>query len=145
MHKKQKRNPKMQTFKLWKSYFHFEQLVKNKHRYIFNSEIKYFLETILETSKSRIEKIRKGSVLWRAQLGHDYEPHYEGKQYIDDFPCPFNPKRMKPLKNSASEGRANPKGISYLYLATNMNTVMAEVRPWISASISLGQFQLLKI
>lgn len=134
----------MLTFKSWQSYFYFEQAVKNKNRYIFGPDIKGFLKTILETSKLRIEKIKKGSVLWRAQLGHDWEPHYEGCQHIDNLPCAFGPSRMKPQKTSATEGRLNPKGIPYLYLSTDMNTAMAEVKPWIGALVSIGQFKLLK-
>ena len=97
-----------------------------------------------ETSKSRIEEVKEGSILWRSQLGHDWEPYYEGKEHIDDYPCAFSPERMKPVQNSASEGRANPRGIPYLYLSTDMNTAMAEVRPWIGSYISLAQFKLLK-
>lgn len=40
---------------------------------------------------------------------------------------------MKPLSNSASEGRANPKGIPYLYVATDKETAMSEVRPSLGA------------
>ena len=42
--------------------------------------------------------------------------------------------------NWGSEGRANPRGISYLYLATNKTTALAEVRPWIGSKVSPGQF-----
>lgn len=66
------------------------------------------------------------------------------KEHIDDLPCAFSPERMKPVQNSSSEGRANPKGIPYLYLSTDMNTAMAEVRPWIGSYISTAQFKLLK-
>lgn len=55
---------------------------------------------------------------------------------------------MKPLKDRAREGRANPKGIPFLYVATNRETACAEVRPWIGSSISLAQFrtrQLLRL
>ncbi len=59
-------------------------------------------------------------------------------------PCPFDSERMKPLKDTASEGRANPEGISYMYLSTDKDTAMAEVRPWVGSSISVAQFKLLK-
>ncbi len=51
---------------------------------------------------------------------------------------------MVPLASGASEGRANPKGIPYLYLATNQDTAMAEVRPWVGSLISLGTFITLR-
>ena len=134
----------MKTFISWRSYYRFEQTIKRKNRYIHDSEAEGFLQTILETSKSRIEEVKKGSIVWRSQLGHDWKPYYEGKEHIDGFPCAFSPERMKPVQNSSSEGRANPKGIPYLYLSTDMNTAMAEVRPWIGSYISVAQFKLLK-
>ena len=127
----------MITFKSWRSYRDFERAVKRKTRYLFDSDIKDFLGTVLETAKSRIEKLNAGAIYWRSQLGHDWEPS-------DDGPAPYHTERMKPLKESATEGRANPKGIPYLYLSTDKNTAMAEVRPWIGSYISLAEFKLLK-
>jgi hypothetical protein len=49
---------------------------------------------------------------------------------------------MKPLRDRAREGRANPKGIPYLYLATHQDTAMAEVRPWVGSYVSVAQFVL---
>jgi RES domain-containing protein len=60
----------------------------------------------------------------------------------DGNPCPFAPERMKPLTNRAREGRANPKGIPYLYLATQEKTAVAEIRPWIGSYVSIAQFAL---
>jgi hypothetical protein len=51
---------------------------------------------------------------------------------------------MKPCQGTASEGRANPKGIPYLYLSEGKNTAMAEVRPWVGSLISVGQFETLR-
>jgi len=134
----------MKIYKSWRSYHYFEQAVKRKNRYIHDSEVKDFLQTVSETSKSRIEEVKEGSILWRSQLGHNWKPDYVGNEHIDDVPCAFGLERMKPLQNSASEGRASPKGIPYLYLSTDMNTAMAEVRPWIGSYISVAQFKLLK-
>ncbi|MCV2882158.1 RES family NAD+ phosphorylase [Actibacterium sp. XHP0104] len=47
---------------------------------------------------------------------------------------------MKPLQDRAMEGRANPKGVPMLYLCSNKNAAMSEVRPWIGSMISLGRF-----
>jgi len=49
---------------------------------------------------------------------------------------------MKPLPDRAREGRANPKGIPYLYLATHEDIAVAEVRPWIGSYVSIAQFVL---
>ncbi len=84
--------------------------------------------------------LTKGAYLWRAQLGHDWRPEYAGDEIIDYFPTAYKPERVKPLRDSAREGRANPKGIPYLYVATKKETAMSEVRPWIGSIISTGFF-----
>jgi hypothetical protein len=58
---------------------------------------------------------------------------------LEDYP--FSVERMKPLAGRAREGRANPKGIPYLYLATRRDTAVAEVRPWKGGAVSVGQFR----
>lgn len=51
---------------------------------------------------------------------------------------PHPVERMKPQRNQAKEGRANPKGIPYLYTASHRETAIAEVRPWIGAYVSIA-------
>jgi len=50
--------------------------------------------------------------------------------------------RMKPVSSMVNDGRANPKGMAFLYLASKKETAMAEVRPWIGSPISLGHFKI---
>src|SRR5260370_32127697 len=57
---------------------------------------------------------------------------------------PFGAERMMPLSDRQTEGRVNPKGIPCLYLSTNGNTAMSEVRPWVGSRLSLAQFQIRK-
>jgi hypothetical protein len=52
---------------------------------------------------------------------------------------PYGRDGMKPIPNWQGEGRANPRGIPALYLATSRDTALAEVRPWIGAVISVAQ------
>jgi hypothetical protein len=134
----------MPEFKSWRSFWQFEEVTKNKTRYVHAPEVEEFLNTVLQTSEKRVELLAKDKILWRAQIGCGWEPIYEQGEYIDDNPVPHPPARMKPLKGRASEGRANPKGIPYFYLATNRDTALAEVRPWIGSFISVGQFKTLR-
>jgi hypothetical protein len=60
----------------------------------------------------------------------------------EDNACPFRSARMKPLPYQASEGRANPKGIPYLYTATDHDTAIAEVRPWVGALVSVAEMRV---
>lgn len=131
-------------FKSWESYRFFSHEITKKSRYILSEEAKNFLEALLFTSEKRIRVLKKETVLWRAQLGHDWRPEYAGGELMDYFPTAYPPERMKPLKDGASEGRANPKGIPYLYLATDRDTALSEVRPWIGSIISAGQLKTVK-
>jgi hypothetical protein len=51
---------------------------------------------------------------------------------------------MKPLTEKATEGRVNPKGIPYLYLATDQKTAISEIRPWVGKYVTLAEFETCK-
>ncbi|MFK7780489.1 MAG: RES family NAD+ phosphorylase [Candidatus Gracilibacteria bacterium] len=51
-------------------------------------------------------------------------------------------KMGKPPKNKSIHGRANPKGISYLYLANNSDTTFYEVRATLLDNVTIGKFKL---
>lgn len=122
----------------------FSNKVRHKSRYIHSTDVTEFLADVLMTSKERVRVIKTGSVFWRSQLGNDLRPVIEEGEEIAEEPAPYPPLRMKPVYFAASEGRANPKGIPYLYLATDKETAMSEVRPWIGSNISVGQFKTVK-
>ena len=88
----------------------------------------------------RQHKIPKGSVYWRARLGSASELIVDGDVSWDEE-RPFAESDMKPISNWQAEGRANPRGIPYLYLASTRETALAEVRPWIGSLISVAQFR----
>lgn len=132
----------MSEFKSWQSYRDFARAVRGQYRYVWASDVKKFLETVIITSKPRHRTMEPGTILWRAQIGYCDSPYFQDDIYICDMPAPHHPERMKPLRGKAIEGRANPKGISYLYLSNKMETALSEVRPWIGSSISVGQFRV---
>jgi len=135
----------MPEFRSWRSYCEFAQSVKLENRYIRDSTTEEFLNTVLATSKNRETKIPRESYLWRSQLGHCWKPIGTDEDgHVDEELCPMPPDRMKPLPNIATEGRANPRGIPYLYLATDKETAMAEIRPWLGSWVSVGQFQTMR-
>jgi len=129
------------VFESWLSYWKYEDVIKRRARYIRPPEIKSFLHTVLNTAKKRIKDIPKGSILWRAQLGNSWR---QVNEEVDEVEAPYPQERMKPMLNRANEGRANPKGIPYLYLSSNRETALAEVRPWIGSYISVGNFKTIK-
>ncbi len=134
----------MGEFRSWRSYSEFSRATRREQRYVRSPQVEEFLNTVLAKSKGRETPISKGSILWRAQLGCAFEPLRQDGEYIDDMPAPFPPDRMKPLRAEAPEGRANPKGIPYLYLSTKRDTALSEVRPWLGSLISVAQFKAIR-
>jgi RES domain-containing protein len=132
----------MAEFKSWRSFRGFEHAVKQQTRYVRTSDMEDFLDVVRETAEKRVEILAAETPLWRAQLEVEWRPEYDGDgDWIGESPWPHGKDRMKPLRDCATEGRANPKGIPYLYLATDRDTAIAEVRPWIGSEISVGLFK----
>ena len=133
------------SFKSWQSYRTFQSAISNSSRYIFDEQTENFLQEILNSCESRIRLVKKGSIYWRSQQGGSTRLLLddEGNE-IADIPCPLPKERMYPLKRAASDGRANPKGIPYLYLANTKETAMSEIRPWIGSEVSVAQFKTVK-
>ena len=48
----------------------------------------------------------------------------------------------KPPREESQDGRANPKGISYFYGASDYRTAIAETRPYKSENISVAKFRV---
>lgn len=134
----------MPEFASWRSYWTFSAAVRRRSRYVKDAEVEDFLATVLATSVGREEKLPSGTLLWRAQVGHDWEEVYIAEGETDQQPAPFPPDRMKPLPDRAKEGRTNPKGIPQLYLSTGRDIAIAEVRPWLGSLVSVAQFKVLK-
>lgn len=155
----------MAEFKSWQSFWDFEEAVIRRTRYVHSDEINEFLETVRQTAAKRVDVLPPATPLWRAQLGNDWKSDHSDESifptidipcptnivWVSSFsydhprpsgtPCPFGPDRMKPLRECATEGRANPKGIPFLYLATDPKTAIGEVRPWIGSHVSVGLFK----
>jgi hypothetical protein len=133
----------MADFTSYRSYWDFAESVIREWRYTRTAEQEEFLATVILTSEIRREVILKDEILWRAQIGNDWKPvEMDGEPEQEE--CPFPPERMKPLRHQASEGRANPKGLPYLYLSSEIKTAVAEVRPWVGALVSVAEMKVTK-
>jgi hypothetical protein len=131
----------MPEFPSHRSYRDFAVLVSQRWRYARPPEMTDFLETVLSTAGKKEEVIAAGTILFRAQLGHDWRPEPVAEGVTEELPCAFSPERMKPRPDRAVEGRANPKGIPCLYVGTHTKTSVAEVRPWIGALVSVARLK----
>jgi hypothetical protein len=126
------------------SFRKFARRVRHVRRYVWDAEIRAFLDTVLATLRDRDVMISERTILFRAQLGIDYHPVTEDGVELGEEPYGFGAARMKPRANRAREGRVNPVGISVLYLSSNEQTAISEVRPWVGSEISVAQFKVLR-
>lgn len=123
------------------AYRRFAESVKHDRRFIYDEPVSSFLASVCESSSSRLKVLKEGSILWRAQLGCQTRIQDEGKPEEMEADCPYFEDRMKPASQKVGDGRANPRGVAYLYLANSENAAGSEVRPWLGALLSVSQFR----
>lgn len=124
------------------SFLQFKHKILSEQRHIFDADVNVFLSGLSSEFSKREKCLIAGENYYRAQVGCDLQPCFQEEVYVDDIPVPYSEKRMRPRPDLAREGRVNPKGISYLYMATTEETALAEVRPWLKQEVSLAQFRL---
>lgn len=133
------------------TYQTFEFYIRRHFRYCHHDHVTKFLDAVIATSESRKTTWPAKTELVRAQIG--CQVLTDRNEWADspsgladqDMKCkPYEKARMKPLSWKAKEGRANPRGIPCLYLATNPHTAMSEVLPWKGCKITLATFETVK-
>jgi RES domain len=136
----------MPQFKAAEDYRNFEHAVRRELRYVRGTAQQDFLQAVLETGRTRRLRLTKDTYLeglWRAQLGHAWrEVEKDGK--VHSVPCAHPKSRMKPIPDKVSDGRANPKGIVCLYIATKQETAILEVRPLIGSYVTVSKIEIVK-
>lgn len=114
-----------------------------ENRYVLTPRWEKFIKAIIETSHKRVYILKEGTKLARARIGVKEVQNQKYDFLLDTVPLP--PDEMgAPPSEEAKDGRINPDGISYLYLANNKETAIAEARPWVGAEVSVGYFTILK-
>jgi len=121
----------------------FTDYLIKENRYVLNERWQRFIQSILHTSKKRKSILKAGQILARARIGiNAVETEDEEGSHYFEYPLP--PDQMgAPPNKAATAGRLNPSGISYLYVSSDEETAIAEVRPWRRADISVGYFEIL--
>lgn len=127
------------TFESWNSYWAFSVAVRHKSRFFHDRRVNRFLRAVAASAEGRVAMIAKDKALWRAQTGHEWEDRLAVGDVPYEEPVPFKPERMKPQRGSAHEGRVNARGIPCLYAASNKETAVAELRPWLGALVSVSK------
>lgn len=138
-------DPRIPEFESEYSYGRFARRVRQSDRYGFNPDDRAFLKTVAATISDMDQIIPQGFKLFRAQ--HGIATHTQRVEDIDEefeLPIGLPRDRMKPLKYSATSGRANPVGVPVLYLASQIETAISEIRPWIGSPVTVAKFEVNK-
>ena len=107
----------------------FSKEVKEQNRFFPSNRID--LDNLQSMLQLFDNKQISGNTFFRARISHDKKRLTPGKM-------------GKPPKDRTKNGRANPNGISYLYLASDIDTAFWEVRPSIHDYVTIGTFKLLE-
>lgn len=109
----------------WKD---FVKEIKEKNRFHTDIVNKEILSKLLQFS---FKKYKKGTSFYRARICKD-EVGFEKNEM------------GSPPSNKASSGRANPEGISCLYLSNSIDTTLYEIRAGAYDYVTVGEFVLQK-
>jgi hypothetical protein len=117
--------------------------VKHTRRFT-NNKATVFYESLIETCMFSVEKddiefnsaltkIEKGTSLFRGRIVNND---------TDRNTIKLNPEKelSAPPENLAASNRMSPSGISFMYTAGDYSTAIAELRPYVSDTIAIGEF-----
>lgn len=121
---------------------HIGTKLLEKNYFLYEKEVQ---KKILAYKKYFKNSLTKSSSFYRARIG------YEKKEVSKDLwnhqvkYTPYSNERISaPDTKLVNGGRLNRQGVSFLYLATNIETAINEVRPDPGHKVSIGKFQSTK-
>lgn len=127
----------MTTYKEWEDFCNY---LIHINRYILDEKRQKIVDEIIKLAKERVDVFEKDKFFWRARIGK--KPRMvEGEIISDHYTIE---EMLEPPKEKSKSGRANPPGISYLYLAEDIETAIAEIKPYLNANIELLKIKLKK-
>jgi hypothetical protein len=99
-------------------------------------------QLVLKMEADIADEILENSLWYRSRIGvAEADMHIEGREVIR-VATPYKGTEIGPLLPAdAAPGRTNRHGVSVLYLASEADTALAEVRPHPGHMISLGGFR----
>ena len=107
---------------------YFEKYVTHQNRYFFDSDSQEFIQLFDKIIDRNSSELKKGDEFYRARV-------CDKKLEFDD---------MFPREDGGNEGRMNPKGMSFFYMAIDDITAMTEVKAINSDQITLFKLKLNK-
>lgn len=120
-------------------YFFQHSLTKQDDEYEFGHQEHYNPASFLPTLGSLVKKLKLLNTLPIGKMLFRARPKEDGEVF------PLNAKELgAPPAKSSSAGRMNPAGISYMYLAFEQETALAEVRQGRAIDTAIGRFETLR-
>ncbi len=110
----------------------FEESVRERNRFVPDGA---YLERVIDGCLKRTTMIPNGREFFRARI-IPFDPAGEPTAGLP------NDQMMAPKPHQAAAGRLNPEGIPYLYVASDIETAISEVRPWQDARVSVATMHL---
>lgn len=126
----------MHNYKDWENFCNY---IIGENRYTLNDQYKKLIEEIIDLAKERERVLESGLIFWRARTSKRPRVNDDGEIVSDSY---TKEEMSAPPKKLARDGRANPAGISYLYLAETLNAAIAELKPYIGDRITIASFKL---
>lgn len=118
--------------------FKFSKELKKKNHFLL---IDKAISLVEEHSSTLESFIPSGKEFFRARIGYGREGIATGGWEKEHVYQPFEGFELSaPPPFKAIQGRMNRDGVSFLYLATDMDTAIAEVRPHPGQISSVGKF-----
>ncbi len=120
----------------WNDFLRFRKELRDNRRYIRTECSNDYLEAIKQKCKKRITTISKGTELWRARQDGIEVPCSPDDWTIQEYACN---EMTAPPQNLSGDSRIGVQGIPVLYLSSDKETAMSEVRPWKGQPVSLAR------
>lgn len=127
--------------------YEYVQSVKHKllhdNRFFVDNKFLYYLDLVIEHSTTFINA---GEIFYRARIYKEkdvYEKWRDGIALSDKFKG-YSEKESGANPNPQKAGRANPKWISYLYAATDVDTAVLEVCNKRNTPVSVAEVKIIK-
>lgn len=117
-------------FQVWQR---FVVGLKSENRFTLDEEPARFVDLLIDYAKThKTVTLPRNTVLYRARLND-----------TSDSGTALPLENMgAPPAYVAGHGRLNPRGIPYLYLASNRITAVSEIRPWVGCNVTVAEFIL---
>lgn len=123
------------TFKLWESFK--DSIIYSNRFFPENEELSNILDNLLKKttydpkdSEDRNPELKKDTQFYRARLGEHKKEE--------------NMRNPDPKIFPNNDGRCNPRGISYFYVAKDEETAIHEIRPEVNETVTIAAFENIK-